>query len=41
MQITARSDFHGTNKPTIQLGMEVEDERVWVLLIGERLRIAI
>ena len=28
--VTAGSDFHGTNKPTIPLGMGVEDEAAFV-----------
>lgn len=36
MQITARSDFHGTNKPTIPLGMEVAAEEGFVAMIFGR-----
>lgn len=35
--ITAGSDFHGTNKPTIPLGMEVDDEAAFVGKVVERL----
>lgn len=35
--VTAGSDFHGTNKPTIPLGMEVDDERAFLAPFLERL----
>jgi len=28
--VTAGSDFHGANKPTVTLGMEVDDERTFL-----------
>ena len=34
---TAGSDFHGANKPTITLGMEVEDEETFIAPFLERL----
>jgi len=35
--VTAGSDFHGTNKPTISLGMSVDDERAFLAPFLERL----
>ena len=35
--VTAGSDFHGANKPTIALGMEVDDERTFIAPFLERL----
>lgn len=35
--VTAGSDFHGVNKPAIPLGMEVDDERVFLAPFLERL----
>jgi hypothetical protein len=35
--VTAGSDFHGANKPTIPLGMEVDDERAFLAPFLERL----
>lgn len=35
--VTAGSDFHGANKPTIALGMEVGDERTFIAPFLERL----
>ena len=35
--VTAGSDFHGATKPTIALGMEVDDERTFIAPFLERL----
>jgi predicted metal-dependent phosphoesterase TrpH len=35
--VTAGSDFHGSNKPEISLGMEVDDERAFLAPFFERL----
>ena len=35
--VTAGSDFHGANKPTITLGMEVDDEESFIALFLARL----
>ena len=35
--MTAGSDFHGAHKPTITLGMAVDDERAFITPFLERL----
>ena len=35
--VTAGSDFHGSNKPTVSIGMQVDDERAFLAPFFERL----
>ena len=37
--VTAGSDFHGSNKPEISIGMEVDDERAFLAPFFERLSV--